>query len=126
MAAGVAAANSRGLPTRTEISALADRVGRIFIKTGHGGSPEERPDIYAVSNTLARLSHVQTPLLVMHGEADVRAPYRQFELAVAELTEYGKTFESRSYADEPHGLSAAARIDMYERLEEFFGRMLER
>jgi dipeptidyl aminopeptidase/acylaminoacyl peptidase len=104
----------------------ADRVGRIFIKTGHSGSPDEQPDTYAVSNTLARLSQVQTPLLVMHGEEDVRAPYRQFELAVEELTRHGKTFESRSYPGEPHGLSAAARIDMYERLEEFFGRMLQR
>ncbi len=104
----------------------ADRVGRIFIKTGHSGSPEEQPDIYAVSNTLARLSQVETPLLVMHGEEDVRAPYRQFELAVEELTRHGKTFESRSYPGEPHGLSAASRIDMYERLEEFFSRMLRR
>jgi dipeptidyl aminopeptidase/acylaminoacyl peptidase len=104
----------------------ADRVGRIFTKTGHSGSPDERPDTYAVSNTLARLHQVQTPLLVMHGEEDVRAPYRQFELAVAELTRHGKTFESRSYPGEPHGLSAAARIDMYERLEEFFARTLRR
>ena len=102
----------------------ADRLGRIFTKTGHSGSPEARPENYAVSNTLARLHQVQTPLLVMHGEEDVRAPYRQFELAVAELTRHGKTFESRSYPGEPHGLSAAARIDMYEHLEEFFARRL--
>ena len=104
----------------------ADRLGRIFTKTGHSGSPDERPDTYAVSNTLARLYQVQTPLLVMHGEEDVRAPYRQFELAVAELTRHGKTFESKSYPGEPHGLSSAARIDMYERLEEFFARTLRR
>ena len=55
----------------------ADRLGRIFIKTGHGGAPEERPETYDVSNTLARLGDIETPLLVMHGEKDVRAPYRQ-------------------------------------------------
>src|SRR5262249_42271460 len=33
----------------------ADRLGRIFIKTGHSGSPAEKPEIYAVSNTLARI-----------------------------------------------------------------------
>lgn len=104
----------------------ADRLGRIFTKTGHSGSPDERPDTYAVSNTLARLHQVQTPLLVMHGEEDVRAPYRQFELAVAELTRHGKTFESRSYPAESHGLSSSARIDMYEHLEEFFARTLRR
>jgi dipeptidyl aminopeptidase/acylaminoacyl peptidase len=104
----------------------ADRLGRIFIRTGHGGSPDEQSEIYDVSNTLARLDQIETPLLIMHGELDVRAPYRQFELAVAKLTEYGKTFDSRSYPGERHGLSAAARIDMYERLEGFFDRYLRK
>ena len=103
----------------------ADRIGRIFIKTGHGGSPDERRDIYAVSNTLARLDQIQTPLLVMHGEEDVRAPFRQYELAVAELRKHGKVFESRSYPGEPHGLSSGARIDMYKRAEQFFNRYLK-
>ena len=102
----------------------ADRIGRIFIRTGHSGSPEEQPDIYAVSNTLARIANIDTPLLIMHGELDVRAPYRQFEIAVAELERHGKVFESRSYPGETHGLSATARIDMYRRAEEFFGRVL--
>jgi len=39
----------------------------------------------------------------MHGEADVRAPFRQYELAVKILKEEGKTFESHSYPNEPHG-----------------------
>ncbi len=81
----------------------ADRLGRIFIKTGHSGSPEEQPGIYAVSNTLARIENIDTPLLIMHGELDVRAPYRQFEIAVAELERHGKVFESRSYPGETHG-----------------------
>ena len=103
----------------------ADRLGRIFIKTGHSGSPDEQPDIYAVSNTLARIENIDTPLLIMHGELDVRAPYRQFEIAVAELERHGKVFESRSYPGETHGLRPAARIDMYRRAEEFFDRMLK-
>ena len=103
----------------------ADRLGRIFIKTGHGGSPEERPEVYGVSNTLARLSNIETPLLVMHGERDVRAPYRQYELAVRTLEELGKTFEHKSYPGEPHGFrDPANRIDLYQRLEAFFERML--
>jgi dipeptidyl aminopeptidase/acylaminoacyl peptidase len=102
----------------------ADRLGRIFIKTGHGGAPDERPDVYAVSNTLARLSNIETPVLVMHGEEDVRAPFRQFELAIESLAASGKTFESRSYPGEPHGFrNPANRIDMYQRLEEFFDRL---
>jgi dipeptidyl aminopeptidase/acylaminoacyl peptidase len=104
----------------------ADRVGRIFIRTGHGGSPSERPEGYAVSNTLARLRDVRTPLLIMHGEADVRAPYRQYLLAVDSLKAYGKTFESKSYPGEPHGFrNPANRVDLYRRLEAFLDRHLK-
>jgi len=103
----------------------ADRVGKIFIRTGHGGSPQERPEICAVSNTLARLDAVRTPLLLMHGEADVRAPFRQYQLALEILKRHGKRFESQSYPGEPHGFrDPLNRIDMYRRLEAFFERHL--
>jgi len=103
----------------------ADRLGKIFIRTGHGGSPDEVPDIYAISNTLARVENVDTPVLTMHGEADVRAPYRQFELAVDILEREGKTYEAHSYPDEPHGFrNPMNRVDMYQRLEAWFDRWL--
>lgn len=104
----------------------ADRIGKIFIKTGHSGSPEEQPEIYAVSNALSRIKNVKTPLLIMHGEADVRAPFRQYQLAVDILTKEGKTFESHSYPNEPHGFrNPANRVDMYTRLEAWFDRWLK-
>jgi dipeptidyl aminopeptidase/acylaminoacyl peptidase len=103
----------------------ADRLGKIFIRTGHGGSPEERPDVYAVSNTLARVTNVETPVLTMHGEADVRAPFRQFELAVEILEREGKVYEAHSYPNEPHGFrDPANRVDMHRRLEAWFDRWL--
>ena len=105
----------------------ADRLGRIFIKTGHGGAPPERPEVYAVSNTLARIRNVKTPLLIMHGEADVRAPFHQFELAVDSLKAYHKTFESRTFPGEPHGFrNPAHRVELYQRLEAFLDRHLKR
>ena len=104
----------------------ADRIGKIFIKTGHGGSPEEQPEIYGISNALSRVHQVQTPLLLMHGEADVRAPFRQFELAVDILNREGKVFESHSYPNEPHGFrNPANRVDMYQRLENWFAKYLK-
>ena len=36
----------------------ADRVGRIFIKTGHSGSPDEQPDIYFEAGDHEQLVHV--------------------------------------------------------------------
>lgn len=103
----------------------ADRLGKIFIRTGHGGAPGERPEVYAVSNTLARVPQVVTPTLIMHGEEDVRAPFRQFELAVEILEGEGKVFESHSFPGEPHGFrDPMNRVDMYRRLEAWFARWL--
>jgi len=104
----------------------ADRLGKIFTRTGHGGDPKDRKEIYAISNTLDRMKDITTPLLIMHGEADVRAPYRQYELAVALLRKYGKTFESKSYPGEPHGFrNPKNRLDMYQRMEAFLDRYLK-
>ena len=104
----------------------ADRIGKIFTKTGHGGSPEERPEIYAISNALSRVAAVKTPLLIMHVEADVRAPFRQYELAVKILKDKGKIFESKSYPNEPHGFrNPQNRVDMYTRLEGWFAKWLQ-
>ena len=104
----------------------ADRLGKIYTRTGHGGDPADRKEVYARSNTLARVKDVKTPLLIMHGEADVRAPYKQYVLAVDILKKTGKTFESKSYPNEPHGFRVPAnRIDMYQRLEAFFDRYLK-
>jgi dipeptidyl aminopeptidase/acylaminoacyl peptidase len=103
----------------------ADRLGKIFTKTGHGGSPEERPEVYEVSSTLARVQNIRTPVLTMHGEADVRAPFRQFELVVDILEREGKVFEAHSYPGEPHGFrNPMNRVDMHQRLEAWFDRWL--
>lgn len=104
----------------------ADRLGKIFTLTGHGGPPEKRREIYDRSNTLARIKNVKTPLLIMHGEADVRAPFKQYQLALDILKKNGKTFESKSYPGEPHGFrNPANRLDMYQRLEAFLNKYLK-
>ena len=104
----------------------ADRLGKVFIRTGHGGSPEERKETYAISNTLARVKNITTPLLVMHGEADVRAPFRQYQMVVKLLKEHNKVFESKSYPNEPHGFrDPANRLDMNKRMEAFFEKYLK-
>jgi len=104
----------------------ADRIGKIFTKTGHGGAPDEQPEVYAISNALSRVENVKTPLLIMHGEADVRAPFRQYELAVEILRDKNKVFESKSYPNEPHGFrNPQNRVDMYTRLEGWFAKWLQ-
>jgi dipeptidyl aminopeptidase/acylaminoacyl peptidase len=122
-----AAVPMRGIFSQTLTFEHMDRLGKIFSKTSHGGLPEERPEIYSKSNTIERFAAIKTPLLIMHGEIDDRAPFKNHELAVAELTRLGKTFEAKSYPNEGHGFrNPDNQIDMYQRLEGFFGKHLGR
>ena len=104
----------------------ADRLGRLFFEAGHRGSPKQNPEAYVRSSSLARVERIKTPLLVMHGGRDVRAPARQHVLLVEALKKHGKTFEERVYSDEAHGFGASSQVDMYGRLVEFFDRHLKR
>ena len=116
-----AAVPMRGAYSKTNTLEHTDRLGNIFTITGHGGTPEERPEIYAKSNTVDRLDRVRTPLLLMHGELDRRVPIQHFEIAVERLEALGKDFETKTYPTEGHGFrDPANRIDMYSRLESFF------
>lgn len=120
-----AAAPMRGIYSQSMTFDDMDRLGKIFSKTGHGGMPSERPEIYEKSSTILRFSAIRTPLLMTHGELDTRAPYKNYVLAVAELKKLGKTFESRSYPGEGHGFrNPDNSIDMYSRVEAFFRQQL--
>jgi dipeptidyl aminopeptidase/acylaminoacyl peptidase len=103
----------------------ADRLGKLFTMQGHGGTPEQRPEVYAISDSVARIPDLLTPVLIMHGQADTRAPYRQFELVVDALKTHDKVFDSHSYTDEPHRFrDPDNRVDMYQRLEAWMDRWL--
>jgi dipeptidyl aminopeptidase/acylaminoacyl peptidase len=102
----------------------ADRIGKIFIQRGHRGTPKENPQAYARSSSLSRVERIKTPLLVMHGGRDVRAPARQHVLLIEALKKNGKQFEEQVYADEAHGFSRRSQLDMYGRLVAWFDKYL--
>ena len=102
----------------------ADRIGKIFIQRGHRGTPTQNPEAYVRSSSLSRVERISTPLLVMHGGRDVRAPARQHVLLVEALKRNGKQFEEQVYADEAHGFSRRSQLDMYGRLVAWFDKYL--
>lgn len=115
-----AAVPMRGIYSERATFEEQDRLGKIFTKTGHGGLPHERPEIYDKSETISRFHRIEAPVLIMHGEEDIRAPYRNYRIAVEKLRELGKDFEAKSYPGQGHGFSdPEARIDMYRRLRDF-------
>jgi dipeptidyl aminopeptidase/acylaminoacyl peptidase len=72
------------------------------------------------------VDRLKTPLLVMHGGRDVRAPSSQHQLLITELRRHNKVFEEHVYEDEAHGFSSLEnRIDMYQRLLTWFDRHLK-
>ncbi|WP_419161673.1 prolyl oligopeptidase family serine peptidase [Candidatus Palauibacter sp.] len=121
-----AAVPMRGAYSKLNTLEYTDRLGKIFSVTGHGGTPEERPDTYAKSNVVSRIAEITAPVLLMHGELDRRVPIQNFENAVAEFERLGKRVEVKTYPEEGHGFrNPDNRIDMYSRLEAFFTRHLD-
>lgn len=119
-----AAAPMAGIYSQRQTFDVQDRLGRVFTVDGHGGLPEERPDIYDKSETVARISNITAPVLIQHGERDVRAPFLNFELAVEQFDLHGIEYEAHTYP-EGHGFrDPQNRIDLYRRVEEWFGRHL--
>ena len=119
-----AAAPMAGIYSERQTFEHQDRLGRIFTIDGHGGLPGERPEIYDKTETLARIGNITAPVLIQHGDRDVRAPFLNFELAVAEFEEHGIEYEAHTYP-EGHGFrDPENRIELYRRVEDFFGKHL--
>ncbi len=119
-----AAAPMAGIYSQRQTFEHQDRLGKVFTVDGHGGLPDERPDIYDKSETLARMGNITAPVLIQHGDQDVRAPFLNFELALTELERHGIEHEAHTYP-EGHGFrDPQNRIDLYSRVEEWFVRHL--
>ncbi len=83
--------------------------------------PSVAPDAYRAGSPVHRLHDLQAPLLIAHGDLDVRVNPKQSEQLVQELRRLGgKTFEYVTYPTEAHGfLRAGPQLHFYRRLERF-------
>jgi dipeptidyl aminopeptidase/acylaminoacyl peptidase len=83
--------------------------------------PSRDPAAYVAGSPVHRLSNVEVPLLIAHGELDVRVSPKQSEELVHELRRLGgKTFEYVTYPTEGHGfLRVGPQLHFYRRLERF-------
>lgn len=84
------------------------------------GHPARHLEIYRKGSPIAEADHVQKPMLILHGLLDTIVPPEASEEWVEALRRAGKTFEYKTYDDEPHGfLRRENRYDVYERVEKF-------
>jgi dipeptidyl aminopeptidase/acylaminoacyl peptidase len=84
------------------------------------GTPAQAREEYRAGSAYGRLTNVEVPVFVAHGELDLRVSPKQSEQLVGELRRLGKTFEYVTYPTEAHGLlRAGPALHFYQRLERF-------
>lgn len=67
-----------------------------------GGTPEEKPEEYAVRSALNYASSIQAAVLLIHGEKDPLCPVGQARRMYDALRAAGKTVELKIYPNEAH------------------------
>jgi dipeptidyl aminopeptidase/acylaminoacyl peptidase len=84
------------------------------------GHPAENLGVYLKGSPIAEAKNVQKPVLILHGLLDTVVPPEASEEWVEALRREGKTFEYKTYDDEPHGFLRRENLyDVYERMERF-------
>jgi dipeptidyl aminopeptidase/acylaminoacyl peptidase len=94
-----------------------------------GGNTWDNTDRLLAQSPLSLAAKVNTPLLIIHSEGDLRCPIEQAEQLFAALKVQGKTVEFIRYPKEAnHGLSRSGppdlRIDRLKRIFSWFERYL--
>jgi len=87
----------------------------VFLK-----HPSNNLDVYLKGSPITEAKNVQKPILILHGLLDTIVPPEASEEWVEALRREGKTFEYKTYDDEPHGFLRRENLqDVYERMERF-------
>jgi len=74
---------------------------------GFGSFPWNAPEIYADRSPLFRADRIDTPLLLLHGTADVNVPTHESEQLYAALEVLNRPVELVLFPGEGHGISGA-------------------
>ncbi len=88
-----------------------------------GGTPHERRSWYLERSPLSHVERIKTPLLLYHGEADLRCPIEQSEQMFTALHHLGKTVELLRVPGESHAVlngSPAHRIEVRRAILDWF------
>ncbi len=103
-------------------------IGPWFGERELDGSPRDQMQRYWELSPLAHVENVQTPILILHGEQDLRCPQEQAEQWFVSLRRLGKTAEFVRFPEESHDLSRGGRPDRrllrLGRIVEWFDRYL--
>lgn len=91
-----------------------------------GGPPWSHPREYLERSPITGVGAIQEPVLIVHGQDDVRVPLAQSRELFAALTEQGVPVEFRIYPREAHGFAERRhQVDYMERQWHWFERHLK-
>jgi dipeptidyl aminopeptidase/acylaminoacyl peptidase len=99
-----AAVSQRGISNWVSMFGTSD-IGYFFDPDHVGGLPWEVPEKYAEKSPLTYAANVHTPLLLTHGEQDLRCPIEQAEQFFIFLKRLGRTVKLARFPEETHELS---------------------
>lgn len=99
--------------------AQGDRPGREDLER-QMGHPAANRAAYRAGSPVHDVANIQAPLLILHGDDDVRVHPKQSQQLVEALKSHDKTFELVVYAGEGHGFLQPANLQhFYAALERF-------
>ncbi len=106
-----------GLPRQFQYERTQSRIG---------GTIWERPLLYMENSPIFHADRVQTPVMILHNDADDMVPWYQGIEYFLALRRLGKEVYMFSYNGEPHGLRRRAdQKDYTVRLQQFFDHFLK-
>jgi dipeptidyl aminopeptidase/acylaminoacyl peptidase len=92
------------------------------------GFPWEQREHYAQRSPITHVERIHTPMLLIHGEQDLRCPVEQSEQLFVSLKVLGREVVLLRYPEESHELSRSGRpdrrLDRLERMVDWFDRHL--
>jgi dipeptidyl aminopeptidase/acylaminoacyl peptidase len=84
------------------------------------GHPAKNRQAYLDGSPIHEVANIKKPVLILHGLMDDVVPPEASEEWVEALKAHSKTFEYKTYSNEPHGfLRRDTQLDMYTRVERF-------
>jgi dipeptidyl aminopeptidase/acylaminoacyl peptidase len=93
--------------------------------TSRMGTPQTQPEVYQRAAVVERMAHIERPLLILHGTADMNVPYIESVRLLDELLRHGKEVEFMAYPGEFHYFRREHVLrDAWRRVERFFGDQL--
>jgi dipeptidyl aminopeptidase/acylaminoacyl peptidase len=102
-------------------------IGYFFGEHHFGGTPWGEPEKLLSRSAINFAERVETPVLFMHGESDLRCPIEQTEQFFTALRRQGKSAVMVRYPNEFHGISQPRhKLDRYQRILAWFDYHLNR